>query len=177
MRQDTKKQIFLVDDRRSPPSLSARITTKAEPYPCGRRSSVICGYYALLKAINHPDDASSQRLRDWLGDDFDPRAISIEGVDRLQSSSATTRTFPVSRCLVRAARKGASIQRAEDIPPGNDCAGRKHSERLLALILVVEASGKKGAIRRGSSPASTTEAVTSLVCEKKTIFGVGGKLM
>jgi hypothetical protein len=51
------------------------------PEDCGG----IPGYYDLLEAINNPDDESFEELRDWVGDDFDPQAFSVDEVNRLLS--------------------------------------------------------------------------------------------
>jgi hypothetical protein len=51
------------------------------PEDCGG----IPGYYDLVEAINNPDDESLNEMREWVGDDFDPRAFSIDEVNRLLS--------------------------------------------------------------------------------------------
>lgn len=48
------------------------------PEDCGG----IPGYYDLLEAINNPSDESLKEMRDWVGDDFDPEAFSIDEVNR-----------------------------------------------------------------------------------------------
>jgi hypothetical protein len=60
------------------PSISCPLCTDGKlacpPGDCGG----IPGYYGLLEAINNPDDESSEEMRDWVGDDFDPQAFSID---------------------------------------------------------------------------------------------------
>ncbi len=60
------------------------------PEDCGG----ISGYYGLLEAINNPDDESSEGMRDWVGDDFDPQDFSIDKVNRLLSSKPRRRKSP-----------------------------------------------------------------------------------
>ncbi len=48
------------------------------PEDCGG----IPGYYNLLEAIGDPDNDEHEEMRDWLGDDFDPEAFSVDEVNR-----------------------------------------------------------------------------------------------
>lgn len=49
------------------------------PEDCGG----IGGFYDLLDAISDPNHDRYEELRDWLGDDFDPEAFSIDRVNRM----------------------------------------------------------------------------------------------
>ena len=40
------------------------------------------GYYDLLKVLQNPADERYEEMRDWIGEDFDPRAFSVEAVNR-----------------------------------------------------------------------------------------------
>jgi hypothetical protein len=48
------------------------------PEDCGG----IPGFYNLLEAISDPEHDQHEDLLDWVGDDFDPEAFSIEEVNR-----------------------------------------------------------------------------------------------
>ena len=48
------------------------------PEDCGG----IPGFYNLLEAISDPEHEQHEELLDWLGDDFDPEASSIDEVNR-----------------------------------------------------------------------------------------------
>jgi Plasmid pRiA4b ORF-3-like protein len=48
------------------------------PEDCGG----IPGYYNLLEAIRDPQHPEHEDLSDWLGDEFDPEAFSVEDVNR-----------------------------------------------------------------------------------------------
>jgi hypothetical protein len=48
------------------------------PEDCGG----VPGYYSLLEAIRDPLHPQYKESRDWLGDDFDPEAFSIDPVNR-----------------------------------------------------------------------------------------------
>jgi hypothetical protein len=40
------------------------------------------GFYNLLEAIGDAEHDQHEEMRDWLGDDFDPEAFSIDEVNR-----------------------------------------------------------------------------------------------
>ena len=48
------------------------------PEDCGG----VPGFYGLLDAISDPGHDQHEKLRDWLGDDFDPKAFSLDDVNR-----------------------------------------------------------------------------------------------
>ena len=48
------------------------------PEDCGG----ILGFYGLLDAIGDPNHDQHEELRDWLSDDFDPEAFSVDDVNR-----------------------------------------------------------------------------------------------
>jgi hypothetical protein len=48
------------------------------PEDCGG----VPGFYNLLEAIGDPSHDQHGELREWVGDDFDPKAFSIEDVNR-----------------------------------------------------------------------------------------------
>ena len=49
------------------------------PEDCGG----IGGFYDLLDAIGDPTHDQYEELRDWVGDDYDPEAFSIDDVNRM----------------------------------------------------------------------------------------------
>jgi Plasmid pRiA4b ORF-3-like protein len=50
----------------------------APPEDCGG----VPGYYNLLEAISDPLHPQYKESRDWLGDEFDPEAFSVDAVNR-----------------------------------------------------------------------------------------------
>jgi hypothetical protein len=50
----------------------------APPEDCGG----IPGYYNLLEAIRDPQHEQREELLEWLGDEFDPEAFSVDVVNR-----------------------------------------------------------------------------------------------
>ncbi len=48
------------------------------PEDCGG----VPGFYNLLEAISNPEHDEHEEMRDWLGDDFDPDAFSVDEVNR-----------------------------------------------------------------------------------------------
>jgi hypothetical protein len=48
------------------------------PEDCGG----VSGYYSLLEAIGDPKHGEHGEMLDWLGDDFDPEAFSVDEVNR-----------------------------------------------------------------------------------------------
>jgi hypothetical protein len=63
------------------------------PEDCGG----IPGFYRLLEVIGDPRHEDHEELLDWLGDDFDPEAFSVDEVNR--------RLAPLQRRRSKAARK------------------------------------------------------------------------
>jgi len=54
------------------------------PEDCGG----VSGYYSLLEAIGNPLHPQYKESRDWLGDEFDPEAFSVDAVNRRLAPSA-----------------------------------------------------------------------------------------
>ena len=48
------------------------------PEDCGG----VSGFYNLLEAIGDPEHDEHEEMQDWLGDDFDPEAFSVDEVNR-----------------------------------------------------------------------------------------------
>jgi hypothetical protein len=48
------------------------------PEDCGG----VPGFYNLMEAIGDPEHDEHEEMRDWLGDDFDPEAFSVDEVNR-----------------------------------------------------------------------------------------------
>jgi hypothetical protein len=48
------------------------------PEDCGG----IPGFYDLLDALDDPNHERHEELRDWIGEDFDPQAFSLDSVNR-----------------------------------------------------------------------------------------------
>jgi len=40
------------------------------------------GRFEILEAIGDPEHGQHEQMRDWLGDDFDPEAFSVDEVNR-----------------------------------------------------------------------------------------------
>ena len=51
------------------------------PEDCGG----IPGYYDLIEAIADPDHERHEEISEWVGEDFDPQAFSVENVNRMLS--------------------------------------------------------------------------------------------
>ena len=60
------------------------------PEDCGG----VPGFYDLLEAIGDPEHDQHEEMQDWLGDDFDPEAFSVDEVNR--------RLAPLRRCRSKA---------------------------------------------------------------------------
>lgn len=60
----------------------------APPEDCGG----VSGYYNLLDAIGDPKHDQHEELMEWLGDDFDPEAFSIDEVNRQLARSIRRRS-------------------------------------------------------------------------------------
>ena len=45
-------------------------------------SGGVPGYYDLLEVLQNPADERYEEMREWIGEDFDPRAFSVEAVNR-----------------------------------------------------------------------------------------------
>jgi hypothetical protein len=48
------------------------------PEDCGG----LPGFYGLLEALQNPEDERGQEMLEWLGDEYDPEAFSIDDVNR-----------------------------------------------------------------------------------------------
>ena len=51
---------------------------QAPPEDCGG----VPGFYDLLEAISNPEHEQYEEMREWLGDEFDPEAFSVDEVNR-----------------------------------------------------------------------------------------------
>jgi hypothetical protein len=49
------------------------------PEDCGG----IPGFYDLVEVLSDPNHERHEEMRDWIGDDFDPQAFSVDKVNRL----------------------------------------------------------------------------------------------
>lgn len=49
------------------------------PEDCGG----IPGFYDLVEALNDPNHERHEEMLDWIGDDFDPQAFSVDNVNRM----------------------------------------------------------------------------------------------
>jgi hypothetical protein len=49
------------------------------PEDCGG----IPGFYDLMEVLNDPNHKRHQEMLDWIGDDFDPQAFSVDQVNRM----------------------------------------------------------------------------------------------
>jgi hypothetical protein len=49
------------------------------PEDCGG----IPGFYDLVEALSDPNHERHEEMLDWLGDDFDPQAFSVDNVNRM----------------------------------------------------------------------------------------------
>jgi hypothetical protein len=66
------------------------------PEDCGG----IPGFYDLLDAVRDPAHEQHQEMRDWIGDDYDPEAFSVEAVNRVLTRLLPRRTTRSSRGAV-----------------------------------------------------------------------------
>jgi hypothetical protein len=57
------------------------------PEDCGG----VAGYYDLLEVLQNPADERYEEMREWIGEDFDPRAFSVEAVNRQLRSGRVRR--------------------------------------------------------------------------------------
>ncbi len=65
---------------RIPRIRSARMVRLAcPPEDCGG----IPGFYDLVEALNDPNHERHEEMLDWIGDDFDPQAFSVDKVNRM----------------------------------------------------------------------------------------------
>ena len=63
------------------------------PEDCGG----IPGFYNLLEAIGNPEHEQHDELLDWLGDDFDPEAFSVDEINRRLASLGRRRNNAATR--------------------------------------------------------------------------------
>src|SRR5712691_6704918 len=49
------------------------------PEDCGR----IPGFYDLVEALSDPNHERHDEMLDWIGDDFDPQAFSVDNINRM----------------------------------------------------------------------------------------------
>jgi len=49
------------------------------PEDCGG----IPGFYDLVEALSDPNHERHQEMLDWIGDDFDPQAFSVDNVNQM----------------------------------------------------------------------------------------------
>lgn len=92
----------IVLEKRLPaaPTLGYPVCTDGQfacpPEDCGG----IGGFYDLLDALRDPRHEQHEELRDWVGDDYDPEAFSVEAVNRILSRLLPRRTTTSSRRLL-----------------------------------------------------------------------------
>ena len=70
-----EKKLAPEPGRRYPECVDGR--RQGPPEDCGG----LDGFYNLLEAISDPEHGEHEELTDWLGDDFDPEAFSIDEVN------------------------------------------------------------------------------------------------
>jgi Plasmid pRiA4b ORF-3-like protein len=67
----------------SDPSATYPVCTDGQlacpPEDCGG----IPGFYDLVEALNNPNHEQHEEMHDWVGDDFDPQAFSVDQVNRM----------------------------------------------------------------------------------------------
>jgi len=82
------------------PTIAYAICTDGQlacpPEDCGG----ITGFYDLLDALRDPNHKQHKELKDWVGGDYDPKAFSIEGVNRILTRLLPRRTKTSSRPLL-----------------------------------------------------------------------------
>jgi hypothetical protein len=75
----------IVLEKRLPddPNLTYPVCTDGQlacpPEDCGG----IPGFYDLVEALNDPNHERHEELLDWIGDNFDPQAFSVDNVNRM----------------------------------------------------------------------------------------------
>jgi hypothetical protein len=83
----------IVLEKQLPPDPDAKYPTCIDgklacpPEDCGG----ILGFYDLLDALADPNHGRHEELREWIGDDFDPKAFSVENVNRMLSPKRSHR--------------------------------------------------------------------------------------
>jgi hypothetical protein len=74
-----EKELPLDPDARYPTCIDGKLA--CPPEDCGG----IRGFYDLLEALAEPNHERYEELCEWIGDDFDPQAFSVENVNRMLS--------------------------------------------------------------------------------------------
>ena len=74
-----EKQLPPDPDTKYPTCIDGKLA--CPPEDCGG----IPGFYDLLDALADPNHDRHEELREWIGDDFDPQAFSVENVNRMLS--------------------------------------------------------------------------------------------
>ena len=71
-----EKQLLADPDTTYPVCTDGKLA--CPPEDCGG----IPGYYNLLDALADPQNPEHEEMRDWIGDDFDPQAFSVDSVNQ-----------------------------------------------------------------------------------------------
>jgi hypothetical protein len=71
-----EKRLSADPNRASPVCTGGQLA--CPPEDCGG----VGGFYDLLDAISNPNHNQHEELRDWVGDGFDPKAFSVDDVNR-----------------------------------------------------------------------------------------------
>jgi len=71
-----EKRFCGADDAEYPVCLDGQ--QACPPEDCGG----VPGYYDLLEVLQNPDDERYEEMREWVGEGFDPRSFSVDGVNR-----------------------------------------------------------------------------------------------
>jgi hypothetical protein len=74
-----EKQLPADPDEEYPVCTDGRLA--CPPDDCGG----IHGYYGLIEAIADPKHERHEEISEWIGDDFDPQAFSVDNVNRMLS--------------------------------------------------------------------------------------------
>jgi Plasmid pRiA4b ORF-3-like protein len=83
---DSWEHSILLEKRLSPEPLTTYPICTDGQFPCPPEDcGGIPGYYDPLDALADSSHPRHEELRDWIGDDFNPEAFSVEKVNRIFS--------------------------------------------------------------------------------------------
>jgi len=68
----------ILEDAQTPTPICIDGARACPPEDCGGA----CGYAGMLEALAEQDDEEGERIREWLGGDFDPERFDKDGVNR-----------------------------------------------------------------------------------------------
>jgi len=79
-----EKILPLLADLKYPVCIDGKLA--CPPEDCGG----IPGYYELIEALADPEHERHEEISEWISEDFDPQAFSVENVNRMLSPKLRT---------------------------------------------------------------------------------------